>query len=108
MKVVRSTIPAVTHVDCSARIQTVDRKRHDRLCRLLETFEAKTGCPVMINTSFNVRGEPIVCRPEEAYRCFMATHMDVLVLEKFVLIKEEQPRAKEDSVKHYLSQFAPD
>ena len=71
LKAVRSTIPAVTHVDYSARVQTVDAERHGRLFRkLLKAFEAKTGCPVMINTSFNVRGEPIVCSPEDAYRCF--------------------------------------
>lgn len=108
LKVVRSAVPAVTHVDYSARLQTVDPERHGRLYRLLKAFEAKTGCPVMINTSFNVRGEPIVCTAEEAYRCFMATNMDVLVLERFVLWKEEQPNAQEHSTKKYLRQFAPD
>ena len=78
LKVVRSEIPAVTHVDYSARIQTVD-ERHDRFYRLLQRFHQKTGCPVLINTSFNIRGEPIVCSPEHAYRCFLATNMDVLV-----------------------------
>jgi carbamoyltransferase len=108
LKVVRSTIPAVTHVDFSARLQTVDRQRHGRLFRLIEAFAAKTGCPVMINTSFNVRGEPIVCRPEDAYRCFMATNMDVLVLERFVLLKDEQPDAKEHAIDEYLARFALD
>lgn len=108
LKAVRSAIPAVTHVDYSARLQTVDRKRHGRLCGLLEAFEAKTGCPVMINTSFNVRGEPIVCRPEEAYRCFMATRMDVLALEKFILLKEEQPDLQEGAINQYWKKFAPD
>jgi carbamoyltransferase len=108
LKVVRSVVPAITHVDYSARIQTVDPQRHGRLYRLLKAFEAKTGCPVMINTSFNVRGEPIVCRPEEAYQCFMATNMDVLVLERFVLIKSEQPNAKEHTIDEYLTRFAPD
>jgi carbamoyltransferase len=108
LKAVRSRIPAVTHVDYSARIQTVDPQRHGRLFRLLKMFEAKTGCPVMINTSFNVRGEPIVCRPEEAYRCFMATNMDVLVLERFVLTKGEQPHAQEHPINQYLARFAPD
>ena len=75
---------------------------------LLKVFEAKTGCPVMINTSFNVRGEPIVCRPEDAYRCFMATNMDVLVLERFVLTKGEQPNAQEHTINQYLTRFAPD
>ncbi len=108
LKAIRSTIPAVTHVDYSARLQTVDRERHGRLYQLLKAFEAKTGCPVMINTSFNVRGEPIVCRPEDAYRCFMATNMDVLVLERFVLTKGEQPNAEEHEIGDYLTRFAPD
>jgi carbamoyltransferase len=108
LKAVRSTVPAVTHVDYSARLQTVDPERHGRLYRLLKAFEAKTGCPVMINTSFNVRGEPIVCRPEDAYRCFMATNMDVLVLERFVLTKGEQPNAQEHGIGDYLTRFAPD
>lgn len=105
LKVVRSVVPAVTHVDYSARVQTVDPFRHGRFHRLLKTFEAKTGCPVLINTSFNVRGEPIVCTPEEAYRCFMATGMDVLVLEQFVLRKEEQPPASDHLAGEYLSRF---
>ncbi|MBN2578764.1 MAG: carbamoyltransferase [Pirellulales bacterium] len=108
LRMVRSTIPAVTHVDSSARIQTVDPQRHGKLYRLLKAFEAMTGCPVMINTSFNVRGEPIVCSPAEAYQCFMATNMDVLVLERFVLTKDEQPRAQEHSIDEYLARFAPD
>jgi len=108
LKAVRSTVPAVTHVDYSARLQTVDPERHGMLYRLLKAFEAKTGCPVMINTSFNVRGEPIVCRPEDAYRCFMATNMDVLVLERFVLMKSEQPNAREHTINQYLTRFAPD
>jgi carbamoyltransferase len=76
----RSTIPAVTHVDYSARIQTVHRETNPRYHALLARFEALTGCPVLVNTSFNVRGEPIVCTPEDAYRCFMRTEMDVLVV----------------------------
>jgi carbamoyltransferase len=108
LKVVRSAVPAVTHVDYSARLQTVDPERHGRLHKLLKAFEAKTGCPVMINTSFNVRGEPIVCGAEDAYRCFMAPNMDVLVLERFVLLKDEQPNAQEQSTTKYLRQFAPD
>ena len=108
LKAVRSTIPAVTHVDYSARLQTVNPERHGRLYRLMKAFEAKTGCPVMINTSFNIRGEPIVCRPEDAYRCFMATNMDVLVVERFVLLKGEQPNAQEHAISEYLTRFAPD
>lgn len=90
LKEVRSDIPAVTHVDYSARIQTVDRQRHPRLHRLLELFKQKTGCSVLVNTSFNVRGEPMVCNPEEAYRCFMGTQMDALVMGNLLFLKEEQ------------------
>jgi carbamoyltransferase len=105
LKIPRSQVPAITHVDYSARVQTVDGDRHGRYRRLLERFEAKTGCPMLINTSFNVRGEPIVCTPADAYRCFLATNMDVLVLEDFVLLKKEQVGAKEIDVDAYLSQF---
>ena len=108
LKVVRSDIPAVTHVDYSARIQTVDASGHGRFHRLLKSFEALTGCPVLINTSFNVRGEPIVCRPDEAYRCFLATNIDVLVLETFVLEKERQPKLSPEEVDEYLKQFSLD
>jgi carbamoyltransferase len=104
----RSVVPAITHVDYSARVQTVDPQRHPRYWRLLKQFEAKTGSPVIINTSFNVRGEPIVCSPEHAYRCFMATNMDALVLENFVLLKEEQPGARQYPSDDYLAQFALD
>jgi carbamoyltransferase len=88
VNVPRSTIPAATHVDYSARLQTVDEERNPRFYRLLKTFHALTGCPVLVNTSFNVRGEPIVCSPHDAHRCFQATHMDVLVLENAILIKK--------------------
>ena len=105
LKVPRSRIPAVTHVDYSARVQTVDSDRHGRYRLLIEKFDQKTGCPVLINTSFNVRGEPIVCTPSDAYRCFLATNMDVLVLENFVLLKKEQPNAVVIDVEAYLAQF---
>ena len=108
LKTVRSVVPAITHVDYSARVQTVDPQRHGRLYKLMKAFESKTGCPVMINTSFNVRGEPIVCSPEHAYRCFMATNMDVLVMEKFVLLKDEQPDAQQHQTDEYLAQFSLD
>ncbi|MHC5009469.1 MAG: carbamoyltransferase family protein [Planctomycetota bacterium] len=108
LKVKRSTVPAITHVDLSARVQTVDAGRDARYHGLLERFEARTGCPVVINTSFNVRGEPIVCSPEHAYRCFMGTHMDVLVMEDFVLLKEEQPEAHRQVGDAYLTEFALD
>ena len=102
---IRSVVPAITHVDFSARVQTVDAGRHGRFFKLMKAFEAKTDCPVLINTSFNVRGEPIVCAPEHAYRCFMATNMDVLVLEDFVVLKDEQPNAEVHEVDEYLAQF---
>jgi len=105
LKVKRSVIPAITHVDNSARIQTVDPQRHPKLHRLMKRFKEKTGCPVIINTSFNIRGEPIVCSPEDAYRCFMATNMDVLVMENQLLYKQEQPQAKQHEIDAYLAQF---
>jgi carbamoyltransferase len=89
-------IPAVTHVDGSARLQTVTRDVHPEFYDLLSAFERRTGCPVLINTSFNVRGEPIVCTPDDAYLCFMRTNMDVLVLGNQILLKEEQPELHED------------
>jgi carbamoyltransferase len=104
----RSVIPAVTHVDDSARIQTVDPERHGRFRRLLEQFAALTGCPVLINTSFNVRGEPIVCTPEEAFRCFMATDMDALLIEDYLLLKADQTSATEADAATYVEQFALD
>jgi len=91
LHLVRSDIPAVTHVDYSARLQTVSEKENGRYYRLIKKFQKKTGCPVIINTSFNVRGEPIVCTPRDAYACFMRTEMDFLVLENFILDKEDQP-----------------
>lgn len=89
VNVPRSAVPAVTHVDYSARLQTVDNVRNPRLHRLLQQFLQQTGCPILVNTSFNVRGEPIVCTPEDAFRCFMSTEMDVLVLEDCVVLKTE-------------------
>jgi carbamoyltransferase len=91
LKQQRSDIPAVTHIDYSARIQTVHESTNPRFYALLEAFEAQTSCGVIVNTSFNVRGEPIVCTPEDAYRCFMRTEIDVLVLENCVLDKTAQP-----------------
>jgi carbamoyltransferase len=103
LNVPKSDIPAVTHVDYSARIQTVDAGRNPRLHRLLRAFDAREGCPVLVNTSFNVRGEPIVCEPRDAYRCFMFTHMDALVMENHVFLKERQPEMP--GAKEYLAQF---
>jgi len=90
LNVPRSDVPAITHVDYSARIQTVRRETNPDYYDIINAFYRKTGCPVIVNTSFNVRGEPIVCTPEDAYRCFMRTNMDVLVLENFILEKAEQ------------------
>ena len=95
LNVKRSEIPAVTHVDYSARIQTVRRETNPLYWEIIEAFRQKTGCPVVVNTSFNVRGEPIVCTPEDSYRCFMRTEMDFLVLETCVLEKREQPEFEE-------------
>jgi len=92
LNTLRSKIPAVTHVDLSARLHTVDADRNPKFYNLLNRFDARTKCPTLINTSFNVRGEPIVCSPEDAYRCFMATDMDILVLEDNILLKKEQPK----------------
>jgi carbamoyltransferase len=97
LNTVRSDIPAVTHVDYSARIQTVRRETNPLYWEIIEAFGRQTGCPVVVNTSFNVRGEPIVCTPEDSYRCFMRTGMDALVLETCVLLKEAQPEFVEDS-----------
>ncbi|MEE3367098.1 MAG: carbamoyltransferase [Planctomycetota bacterium] len=105
LKVQRSHVPAITHVDNSARVQTVDPQRHGRYYQLLKAFDEQTGSPVLINTSFNVRGEPIVCTPEEAWRCFMATNMDVLVIEDFVMLKNQQPGATEHETDEYLARF---
>ncbi len=103
LNVPRSAIPAVTHVDYSARIQTVDPDRHGMFHTMMQRFYELTGCPVIVNTSFNVRGEPIVCTPEDAYRCFMFTHIDALVLGNRLLLKENQP-AMAGAAEH-LSQF---
>lgn len=101
----RSTIPAVTHVDHSARVQTVDAERNPLLHQLMTAFHERTGCPVLVNTSFNVRGEPIVCTPEDALRCFLATDMDVLVLGRSVVLKSEQRKVDAATRHRHLSQF---
>jgi carbamoyltransferase len=90
LNIPRSDVPAITHVDYSARIQTVHGDTNPRFRRLIETFHKLTGCPILVNTSFNIRDEPIVCSPEDAYRCFMGTEMDMLVCENFVLEKIAQ------------------
>lgn len=91
LNVVRSDVPAVTHVDYSARVQTLSEERNGMFYRVVKSFDEKTGCPVLINTSFNIRGEPIVNTIEDAYRCFMYTDMDALALENCILLKEGQP-----------------
>jgi len=103
LNIPRSEIPAVTHVDYSARIQTVHPETNPRFYHLLDEFESRTGCPVLVNTSFNVRGEPIVCTPEEAYRCFMRTEMDYLVMENILVAKQGQP--KWDEAGDWRSEF---
>jgi carbamoyltransferase len=106
VNVPRSVIPAVTHVDYSARVQTVDRTRNPRLTALLTAFYRRTGCPVLVNTSFNVRGEPIVCTPEDAYRCLLATEMDALVLEDVVVLKRDvSDRVDAAERERHLAQF---
>jgi carbamoyltransferase len=93
LNVPRSEVPAVTHVDYSARIQTVHRETNPRYYALLSAFYEQTGCPMLVNTSFNVRGEPIVCTPEDAFRCFMGTEIEVLIVGNCYLKKEEQDQA---------------
>ncbi len=101
----RSKVPAITHVDYSARIQTVDPNRHGRFYHLMRQFYELTGCPVIVNTSFNIRGEPIVCTPEDAYRCFMATDIDCLVLENYILMKNVQPLGLFRDAEAYRAQY---
>ncbi|NHZ86181.1 MAG: hypothetical protein GWP19_09895, partial [Planctomycetia bacterium] len=97
LNVTRSDIPAITHVDYSARIQSVDSQTNPRYHKLISRFNEKFGTAVIVNTSFNVRGEPIVCTPEDAYRCFMRTEMDYLVLSNFILDKRDQKKLKDDT-----------
>jgi carbamoyltransferase len=96
LNIPRSSLPAITHVDYSARVQTVSPTTNPRYYQLIKAFQRRTGCPALVNTSFNVRGEPIVCTPEDAYRCFMRTEMDALVLENQLLLKSEQPQLPDD------------
>jgi carbamoyltransferase len=96
LKVVRSSVPAITHVDYSARIQTVNREDNPLYHEMISKFDEKYGCPVIINTSFNVRGEPIVCSPQDAYLCFMRTKMDYLIMGKYLVDKREQKALDKD------------
>ena len=102
LNIKRSSIPAVTHVDYSARIQTVHKETNPRYYDLIKEFKKNTNCPVLVNTSFNVRGEPIVCSIEDAFNCFMGTNLDVLVIEDFVLFKNQQD---ESLIKDYKNKF---
>jgi carbamoyltransferase len=102
----KSDIPAVTHVDYSARIQTVHRETNRRYYQLLKAFESKTGCALLVNTSFNVRSEPIVCSPEDAYRCFMRSEIDLLVMEDYLLYKSQQKPLEGDT--DWRKEFEPD
>ena len=106
LNVPRSTVPAITHVDYSARVQTVRRDTNPLYYDIIDAFHRMTGCPVIVNTSFNVRGEPMVCTPEDAYRCFMRTDMDLLVLENFLLEKSVQPKSERDE--SWKTEFALD
>lgn len=106
LKAPRSSLPAITHVDYSARIQTVHAETNADFHRLIRLFEAKTGCGVLINTSFNVRGEPIVCTPQQAFRCFIRTEMDCLAIENFLLLKGEQTKVESD--RSWMNEFEVD
>jgi carbamoyltransferase len=92
LNIKRSSIPAVTHVDYSARIQTVHKETNPKYYKLIAKFKEITKCPILVNTSFNIRGEPIVCSVEDAYKCFMGTNLDILVIENFILYKKDQPK----------------
>ena len=105
LKIPRSEVPAITHIDGSARVQTVDRDRDPLYWALLSELDRRTGCPLVVNTSFNVRGEPIVCTPADAYRCFLATEMDALVMGEFLLLKEEQSDTEIRAVRGYERDF---
>ena len=102
LNVKRSQIPAITHVDYSARIQTVHKDTNPKYYNLINEFKKITDCPVLVNTSFNVRGEPIVCSVEDAFNCFMGTNLDILVLEEFILFKEDQDKSL---IKDYKNKF---
>ena len=102
LNIKRSSVPAITHVDYSARIQTVHEETNPRYYNLIKEFKKNTGCPVLVNTSFNVRGEPIVCSVEDAFNCFMGTNLDILVIEDFILFKNQQDQSL---IKDYKNKF---
>ena len=102
LNIPRSSVPAITHVDYSARVQTVHRDTNPRFHKLLSKFKHSTGCPLLVNTSFNIRGEPIVCSPTDAFKCFMNTEIDVLAIGNYILLKDDQDTIfKEDYKEHY-------
>ena len=105
LNIKRSIIPAVTHVDYTARIQTVHKETNPKYYDLINKFKEITNCPILVNTSFNVRGEPIVCSIKDAYNCFMGTNLDILVIENFLLYKKDQDKK---SIKNYLDKFEQD
>ena len=105
MDIKRSEIPAVTHVNGSARVQTINPDRHPYIYKILDSFDRKTSCPVLVNTSFNVRDEPIVCDVKDAYKCFMGTNLDLLVCENFIMYKDQQIS---EEFKNYKNQFSLD
>ena len=105
LNVIRSNVPAVTHVDYSARIQTVHKETNIKYYKLIKKFKEITKCSLIVNTSFNVRGEPIVCDVNDAYRCFMGTDLDILVCENYILYKENQNK---NLIKDYKNQFSLD
>ena len=102
LNIKRSSIPAITHVDYSARIQTVHKETNPRYYELIKEFKKNTNCPVLVNTSFNVRGEPIVCSIDDAFNCFMGTNLDILIIEDFILFKEDQDKML---IKDYKNKF---
>ena len=102
LNIKRSSIPAITHVDYSARIQTVHKDTNPRYYDLINEFKKNTNCPVLVNTSFNVRGEPIVCSIDDAFNCFMGTNLDILVIEDFILFKNQQD---ESLIQDYKNKF---
>ena len=101
----RSVVPAITHVDYSARLQTVNKKYNAKFYKLIKKFKQLTKCPLLINTSFNVRGEPIVCTPKDAVECFMSTNLDALILENYFILKKEQDKKLKNL---YIREFEPD
>ena len=103
LNIKRSTIPAVTHVDYSARVQTVHQKTNSRYYKLINKFKEITGCPILVNTSFNIRGEPIVCNTKDAFRCFMGTNLDILVIEDYILFKSDQKKYLKEDYKNNFS-----